>query len=641
MKPKKEENMGEQNNNPNNIPKDGNKRPAFSKRVLVLTLAVTASIIFYDLAIGIVQPKPEELTYTAFLKKMDAGEVSKVLISGNELQAKTKEGDKEGSKQFTVLAPNDPALIERMEKKGVEIEVKKEEDNLFLGILISWFPTILLIGFLVWMFKKQSGGLMGALGGNKAKLLTQDKATCTLEDVAGCDEAKEEIFDIIDILKNPSKYTRLGGKIPKGVLLYGSPGTGKTLLAKAVAGEAGVPFYFVSGSDFVQIFAGLGASRVRDMFEQARNNAPCIIFIDEIDALGKSRGNGIGGAADEREQTLNQLLVEMDGFDNNSGVIIMAATNRIDTLDSALTRPGRFDRQIHVPKPDLAGRIEILRVHLKKMPHAHKLDVAEIARGTPGFSGADLANLVNEAVLNAAKYGRDKITREDIEHAKDKVLIGVERKSAVISEEQKKTTAFHEAGHTIVAKYVKETDPVHKVSIIPRGQALGVTIQLPEKDQLNHTAQYLHDRICILMGGRIGEELALGQKTTGASNDFERASQMARAMVEKWGMSERIGALVVNTRENSLTDISPETAKIIDDEVIRILNNCYSEAKKIVQDHYEEFDNLGNALIKYETLDLDDIDRAMRGEKPLLVPGSLEKEEAWVDEKDDIEPERD
>jgi len=605
--------------------------------LMVVMFAMGALMLSYSfMGENSARTAPKEINYSTFLNQVEKGNVSGVDIIGGHVSGKYFDSVN-GHDNFVVNTPRDPAMIKMLHDNKVSISVRKPESNLLLSIFISWFPMLLMVGFLVWMIKKQASGGLGGVGKSNAKLLNRDQKETTFKDVAGCEEAKGEVADIVDFLKQPDKYTRLGGKIPKGVILTGPPGTGKTLMAKAVAGEAHVPFFSVSGSDFVQMFVGVGASRVRDMFTQARKNAPCIIFIDEIDAMGKKRSSLNGGGDSEREQTLNQMLVEMDGFDNNGGVVLMAATNRVDTLDPALMRPGRFDREITVPKPDLAGRIEILKVHLKKIPHASTLDVAESAKGTPGFSGADLANLVNEAALNAAKRGADNVERVDMEYAKDKVLMGVERKTAVISDEQKKTTAYHEAGHTIVAKYVTEADPVHKVSVIPRGRALGVTIQLPETDKLNHSSQYLHDKICILMGGRVAEELALHQKTTGASNDFEVASNLARNMVEKWGMSDQLGPLVVSMRENMQSDVSQDMARKIDTEIIGILNDRYQQAVDIITEHYDEFEKLTQSLIKYETLDLGDIDRAMAGEELQLVPTVATKSEVDVDDDTDAD----
>ncbi len=575
--------------------------------------------------------KSEKMAYSTFIEKVDQGMVETATIRDHEVVGQFRDASGE-LKNFDVTVPDDPNLYQRLLDQHVMVSVKeKEEVPFFLSVLISWFPMLLLIA--VWVFfmrQMQGGGKGGAMsfGKSKAKLLTQNTNRVTFEDVAGCDEAKQEVTEIIEFLRDPSKFTRLGGKIPKGVLLVGPPGTGKTLLARAIAGEADVPFFTISGSDFVEMFVGVGASRVRDMFDQAKKNAPCIVFIDEIDAMGRHRGAGIGGGNDEREQTLNQMLVEMDGFESNEGVIIIAATNRPDVLDPALLRPGRFDRQVVVPRPDLLGREQILKVHMRKVPLASDVNVKELARGTPGFSGADLANLVNEAALNAARYDRDKVTRADFEMAKDKVMMGTERRSMILSDEQKKTTAYHEAGHTLVAKYLKHADPVHKVSIIPRGQALGVTMQMPEEDKFNHDREYLRDQIAIMMGGRLGEELVLGQMTTGASNDFERATQLARNMVTQWGMSDELGPMVYGEREHEpflgreitrQTNISEETARKIDAVVRKLIEENYERAKKILQEHMDELHNLAKALMKYETLDTTDIDRAMQGKEPLLV----------------------
>jgi len=575
--------------------------------------------------------KGEKMAYSTFVEKISQGMVETATIKDREVVGQFRDASGE-LKNFDVTVPNDPNLYQRLLDQHVMVNVKaKDEVPFFLSILISWFPMLLLIG--VWVFfmrQMQGGGKGGAMsfGKSRAKLLNENTNRVTFEDVAGCDEAKQEVTEVIEFLRDPSKFTRLGGKIPKGVLLVGPPGTGKTLLARAIAGEAEVPFFSISGSDFVEMFVGVGASRVRDMFEQAKKSAPCIIFMDEIDAMGRHRGAGIGGGNDEREQTLNQLLVEMDGFESNEGVILVAATNRPDVLDPALLRPGRFDRQVVVPRPDLLGREQILKVHMRKVPLASDVNARELAQGTPGFSGADLANLVNEAALNAARYDRDKVMRADFESAKDKVMMGTERRSMIISEDQKKTTAYHEAGHTLVAKHLKTADPVHKVSIIPRGQALGVTMQLPEEDRFNHDRDFLLDQIAIMMGGRLGEELVLGQMTTGASNDFERATQLARNMVTQWGMSDELGPMVYGEREHEpflgreitrQTNISEETARKIDAVVRKLIEDNYGRAKSILEEHMDQLHLLAKALIKYETLDTTDIDRAMEGKAPLLI----------------------
>ncbi|MDQ6993639.1 MAG: ATP-dependent zinc metalloprotease FtsH [Mariprofundus sp.] len=575
--------------------------------------------------------KVDKMAYSTFVEKVDHGMIETATIRDRHVSGQFRDGSGD-LKGFEVNVPNDPTLTKRMLDQHVQLDVQeKEEVPFFLSVLISWFPMLLLIG--VWVFfmrQMQGGGKGGAMGfgKSKAKLLNENTARVTFEDVAGCDEAKQEVTEVIDFLREPSKFTRLGGKIPKGVLLVGPPGTGKTLLARAIAGEAEVPFFSISGSDFVEMFVGVGASRVRDMFEQAKKQAPCIIFVDEIDAMGRHRGAGIGGGNDEREQTLNQMLVEMDGFESNEGVILVAATNRPDVLDPALLRPGRFDRQVVVPRPDLLGREQILKVHMRQVPLAADVNAKELAQGTPGFSGADLANLVNEAALNAARFDRDKVMRADFETAKDKVMMGTERRSMIISEDQKKTTAYHEAGHTLVAKYLKNADPVHKVSIIPRGQALGITMQMPVEDRFNHDREYLRDQISIMMGGRLGEELVLGQMTTGASNDFERATQLARNMVTQWGMSDELGPMVYGEREHEpflgreitrQTNISEETARKIDAVVRKLIEDNYDRAKNILEEHIDQLHLLAKALIKYETLDTTDIDRVMEDKEPLLL----------------------
>jgi len=573
-------------------------------------------------------PRGETMSYSTFIEKVDGGMVETARIKDHDIrgQYRNLQGD---LRTYHVVIPDDPTLMKRLIDHHVEVDVRKpEEVPFFLSVLISWFPMLLLIAVWVFFMRQMQGGVGrgGAMsfGKSRAKLLTKNTNSVTFDDVAGCDEAKQEVTEIIEFLRDPSKFTRLGGKIPKGVLLVGPPGTGKTLLAKAIAGEAEVPFFTISGSDFVEMFVGVGASRVRDMFEQAKKHAPCIVFMDEIDAMGRHRGAGIGGGNDEREQTLNQLLVEMDGFESNEGVILIAATNRPDVLDPALLRPGRFDRQVVVPRPDLNGREEILRVHMRKVPLASDVDVKMLARGTPGFSGADLANLVNEAALNAARYGKDKVDKDDFESAKDKVIMGTERRSMLLSDEQKKTTAYHEGGHTLVAKNLKHADPVHKVSIIPRGMALGVTMQLPEEDKYNHDREYLEDQIAIMMGGRLGEELVLKQMTTGASNDFERATKLARNMVTMWGMTEKLGPMVYGEREAELflgrevtrtQNLSEKTAQMIDAEVRRIIDRNYNRAKKILEEHMDQLHMLAEALIEFETLEDEEIDLVLAGKK--------------------------
>lgn len=520
-------------------------------------------------------------------------------------------------------------MVEDLRKAGVQVYGQPDEEQSFLAsIFISWFPMLILIG--VWIFfmrQMQGGGKGGAFsfGKSKARMLDSSNNNVTFADVAGCDEAKEEVTEIVDYLKDPSRYQRLGGRIPRGVLLVGSPGTGKTLLAKAIAGEAKVPFFTISGSDFVEMFVGVGAARVRDMFENAKKNSPCIIFIDEIDAVGRQRGAGLGGGNDEREQTLNQMLVEMDGFDTNSSVIVIAATNRPDVLDPALLRPGRFDRQVVVPLPDIRGREQILKVHMRKIPVGADVDESVLARGTPGFSGADLANLVNEAALFAARRNGRVVAMEDFERAKDKIMMGAERKAMVMSEDEKRNTAYHESGHALVARLMPKSDPVHKVTIIPRGRALGLTMQLPAEDHYSYDKQYLLSRIAILFGGRIAEEVFMHQMTTGASNDFERATQMARDMVVRYGMSDVMGPMVYGENENevflgrSVTQskhISESTMEKVDAEVRRIIDEQYAIARKLIESHQEEMHKMAHALLEWETIDAEQIDDIMNGKEP-------------------------
>lgn len=558
----------------------------------------------------------EKLSYTDFLNRLEQGQVVSVTLQGHNLQ-----GLDTGGRPFYTYAPDDPQLLPMIREKGVTITARPENDSpWYMTILISWFPMLLLIG--IWIFfmrqMQMGGGKAMTFGKSKARLLNESAERITFVDVAGVEEAKEELVEIIEFLRDPKRFTRLGGRIPKGVLLIGPPGTGKTLLARAVAGEAEVPFFSISGSDFVEMFVGVGASRVRDLFSQGKKNAPCIIFIDEIDAVGRHRGAGLGGGHDEREQTLNQLLVEMDGFESNEGVILISATNRPDVLDPALLRPGRFDRQVVVPLPDIRGRKAILTVHSKKTPLDKSIDLGVIARGTPGFSGADLANLVNEAALLAARRNADALTQEDFDQAKDKVLMGVERKSSVISDSEKKTTAYHEAGHALVAKLLKGTDPIHKVTIIPRGSALGLTMQLPEDDRHTYHRDYLLDNLAILLGGRVAEEIVLHQTTTGAGNDLERATDMARKMVCEWGMSDRVGPLTFGQNQEQIflgreiaqhRDYSEETAKLIDSEVKRLVMENYERAKDLLTRHQETLEDVAEALLEQETLNLDQVNK--------------------------------
>ncbi|MGC9324660.1 MAG: ATP-dependent zinc metalloprotease FtsH [Desulfomonilia bacterium] len=563
------------------------------------------------------QPAQEKTTFafSEFLSILDKGEVKEVTIQGDDIKGVLIDGT-----TFETYAPEDPKLVERLMEKNVLITAKpKDESPWYMSVLISWIPMLLLIGvWILFMRQMQTGGTKAmSFGRSRAKLMSQDKIKVTFADVAGVNEAKEELEEIIDFLKEPKRFTSLGGRIPKGVLLLGPPGTGKTLLAKAVAGEAGVPFFSMSGSDFVEMFVGVGASRVRDLFAQGKQHAPCIIFIDEIDAVGRHRGAGLGGGHDEREQTLNQLLVEMDGFESNEGVILMAATNRPDVLDPALLRPGRFDRQVVVAAPDVKGREGILKVHSRNIPLSEDVILPTLAKATPGFSGADLANLVNEGALLAARKKHTKVTMEDLEMAKDKVLMGVERKSMVISEEEKKTTAYHEAGHALVAKKLPNADPVYKVSIIPRGRAMGITQQLPLDDRHTYRKDFLLDTISVLMGGRVAEELVLGYLTTGAGNDIERATDMARHMVTEWGMSA-LGPLSFGKVEQEMflgreiskrTDYSELTAQKIDEEVKAIITECYNKSRKIVELNLDVLHIIAQRLLEKEVLDGSEIEK--------------------------------
>ncbi len=567
----------------------------------------------------------KKTSISQLIEKVDAGKVKKVTIQGN-----TYSGVFEGSpeEKFITTGP-EPTLdmLERLrgENKAVEVVYEPAEANsLWLTILGQWLPILLLFVFFIFFMRQLqgSGGKAMTFGKSKAKLLSESHNKITFADVAGIDECKEELEEIIAFLKDPKKFTKLGGRIPKGVLMMGSPGTGKTLLARAVAGEAGVPFFSISGSDFVEMFVGVGASRVRDLFEQGKKNAPCIIFIDEIDAVGRHRGAGLGGGHDEREQTLNQLLVEMDGFESNDGVILIAATNRPDVLDPALQRPGRFDRRIVVPRPDLKGRLGIIGVHTKRVPLAPEVDLEQIARGTPGMTGADLENLVNEAALFAARQSKERVDTSDFEAAKDKILMGPERKSMIMSEKEKANTAVHEAGHALVGKLLPGCDPVHKVTIIPRGQALGLTWSMPAEDQFNRYKKQLLDQICMLLGGRIAEELVYDELSAGASNDIERATQMARAMVCRWGMSEKLGPLAFGQAEGevflgrdlgSRPDYSESTSREIDAEVRQIVMDCYARAKQLLTDNRETLQKIADALMEYETIEAEDLNVIMQG----------------------------
>ncbi|SDK66226.1 membrane protease FtsH catalytic subunit [Pseudomonas indica] len=575
--------------------------------------------------------EPQTLNYSEFIEQVKEGKVERVTVDGYVITGKRTDGD-----SFKTIRPaiQDGGLIGDLIDNNVIIEGKQpEQQSIWTQLLVASFPILVIIAVFMFFMRQMQGGAGGkggpmSFGKSKARLLSEDQVKTTFADVAGCDEAKEEVSELVEFLRDPGKFQRLGGRIPRGVLMVGPPGTGKTLLAKAIAGEAKVPFFTISGSDFVEMFVGVGASRVRDMFEQAKKHAPCIIFIDEIDAVGRHRGAGLGGGHDEREQTLNQLLVEMDGFEMNDGIIVIAATNRPDVLDPALLRPGRFDRQVVVGLPDIRGREQILKVHMRKVPVGENVNPAVIARGTPGFSGADLANLVNEASLFAARANKRIVDMREFELAKDKIMMGAERKSMVMSEKEKLNTAYHEAGHAIVGRLVPEHDPVYKVSIIPRGRALGVTMFLPEEDRYSLSKRALISQICSLFGGRIAEEMTLGFEgvTTGASNDIMRATQLARNMVTKWGLSEKLGPLMYAEEEGEVflgrsagsqhTNVSAETAKLIDQEVRSIIDQCYGTAKQLLVENRDKLDLMAEALMKYETIDSEQIDDIMAGRPP-------------------------
>ncbi len=570
---------------------------------------------------------PKAMAYSSFIELVRQGDVKEVTISGRNI-----EGVKESGERFASFAPDDDGLVGELLNNNVAINAQPpEKPGMMMSLFINWFPLLILVGLWIFFMRQMQGGMGGrgamSFGKSRARMLSEDQVKVTFQDVAGADEAKEEVAEIVDFLRDPSKYQKLGGKIPKGVLMVGPPGTGKTLLARAIAGEAKVPFFTISGSDFVEMFVGVGASRVRDMFEQAKKHAPCIIFIDEIDAVGRHRGAGLGGGHDEREQTLNQLLVEMDGFEGNEGVIVIAATNRPDVLDPALLRPGRFDRQVVVPLPDVRGREQILKVHMRKIPVADDVKASIIARGTPGFSGADLANLVNESALFAARANKRLVDMDDLEKAKDKIMMGAERRSMVMSEDEKRLTAYHEAGHAIVGRLVPEHDPVHKVSIIPRGRALGVTLFLPEEDRYSYTKQRLESQISSLFGGRIAEEIIFGAEsvTTGAQNDIHRATDIARHMVTKWGLSERLGPLTYGEDEQEIflghsvtqhKNVSDETAHVIDEEVRYLIDRNYERSRRLLTENLDNLHAMAAALMKYETIDHDQIDDIMAGQPP-------------------------
>ncbi len=593
--------------------------------ILWVVIAIVLVSVFNNFGPRPNATKPME--YSSFISAVKEGAVTKVEIMGRTIHGVTASGER-----FTTYTPDDPGLIADLLNNGVVIDAKPpEQQGLLMQVFISWFPMLLLIAVWVFFMRQMQGGGGGrgamSFGKSKARMLGEDQVKVSFADVAGVEEAKDEVSELVEFLRDPGKFQKLGGKIPRGVLMVGAPGTGKTLLARAIAGEAKVPFFTISGSDFVEMFVGVGASRVRDMFEQAKKHAPCIIFIDEIDAVGRHRGAGLGGGHDEREQTLNQLLVEMDGFEGNEGVIVIAATNRPDVLDPALLRPGRFDRQVVVPLPDVRGREQILKVHMRKVPLANDVKPSIIARGTPGFSGADLANLVNEAALFAARANETRVSMNDFERAKDKIMMGAERKSMVMNEEEKRLTAYHEAGHAIVGLSMPSHDPVYKVSIIPRGRALGVTMFLPEEDRYSYSKERLESQIASMFGGRIAEELVFGPEhvTTGASNDIQRATEIARNMVTKWGLSEKLGPLTYMEEEGEVflghsvaqnKHVSDETAHIIDEEIRVIIDRNYARAEQILMEQRDKLDMMSDALMKFETIDRSQIDDIMAGKEP-------------------------
>ena len=594
---------------------------------IVWTILAFALLGLYNFVQGpIISSDQSEISFSQLLAEVDAGNISDVEIAGDNITGHYTDG-----REFETFAPSDPTLVQRLYNSGVSITAKPQNNGgpTLIGVLISWFPMLLLIAVWIFFMRQMQGGGGRAMGfgKSKAKLLTEKQGVVTFEDVAGVDEAKDELQEIVEFLKEPSKFQRLGGRIPKGALLVGPPGTGKTLLARAIAGEASVPFFTISGSDFVEMFVGVGASRVRDMFDQAKKNSPCIIFIDEIDAVGRHRGAGLGGGNDEREQTLNQLLVEMDGFETNDGVILIAATNRPDVLDPALLRPGRFDRQVVVPNPDIIGREKILKIHTRKVPMATDVDLRAVARGTPGFSGADLANIVNEAALLAARRSKKLVTNAEFDDAKDKVMMGPERRSMVMTDEEKRLTAYHEAGHALVSLSIDSSDPIHKATIIPRGRALGMVLRLPERDQISITREKMYGNLSVAMGGRIAEELVFGydKVTSGASSDIKQATEIARAMVMKYGMSEKLGPLAYGDNEEEVflghsvartQSMSEETQKLVDNEVKAIIDKSYKIAEKIITEKRKYLDLIANGLIEYETLTGDEINSLLEGVKP-------------------------
>ena len=602
---------------------------ANAKNIFLWIVIIVAVVVLWQFLSTVKNGSYDELTYSEFTEKVQDKEVEKITLTGNLVEGMYRPTDSpQASRPFRAVIPrgSEETTANTLNDQGVAVTVTDDEQGSWIYVLLtSWFPIILFVAFWIFLMRQmQSGGNKAlSFGKSRARLSSTQQKKVTFNDVAGVEEAKEELQEIIEFLKEPQKFQKLGGRIPKGVLLMGPPGTGKTLMARAIAGEASVPFFSISGSDFVEMFVGVGASRVRDLFEQGKKNAPCIVFIDEIDAVGRHRGAGLGGGHDEREQTLNQLLVEMDGFESNEGVILIAATNRPDVLDPALLRPGRFDRQVVVTLPDIKGRDAILKVHTRKTPLSEDVDLSVLARGTPGFSGAQLANMVNEAALNAARHNRKAVIMVDFEQAKDKVLMGKERKSMVMNDEEKKNTAYHEAGHALVAYVLPETDPLHKVTIIPRGRALGVTMQLPEEDKYNYTKEYMEGSIAIIMGGRAAEQIFLGSCTTGASNDLERSTDLARRMVCEWGMSKDMGPLTFGKKEEQIflgreiaqhQDYSEETAVRIDQEVKKLVLDGYSRAEEILKANRAPLVRLAEALLEYETLDLEEIDAVVKGE---------------------------
>ena len=604
---------------------------------LVLWLVIFVAIIALYQLVHTPRSNVQEIPYSEFLSNVEKGEVKDLEFKGEEIKGQyTNPAGDQTVEGFKTMGPANDDLIKKLEDKGITFKFSTDKEGSLTHMLLNWAPLVLLIVIMViFMRQLQAGGTKAmSFGKNKARMLTENQNKITFKDVAGIDEAKEEVQEIVEFLKSPKKFTKLGGRIPKGILLVGPPGTGKTLLAKAIAGEAGVPFFIISGSDFVEMFVGVGASRVRDLFVQAKRHAPCIIFVDELDAVGRHRGAGLGGGHDEREQTLNQLLVEMDGFESNEGIILMAATNRPDVLDPALLRPGRFDRQVVVPRPDVRGREEILKVHSKNTPLEEDVALPVIARSTPGFSGADLENLVNEAALHAARFGRAKITMDDFEYAKDKVIMGVERKSLIISDAEKKITAYHEAGHALVAKLTPGTDPIHKVTIIPRGMALGVTQQLPIEDKYTLSRTSLNATIMVLLGGRAAEELVFGERTSGAGNDLERVTEIARKMVCEWGMSEKVGPITFGKGDEQIflgkelsrpKDYSEETAVEIDNEIKRIVNDNYTKAKACLDENIDLLHRLTEVLLDKEVIDGKELDNLVKGFKPKDYSSPWEK----------------